>query len=677
MASLPPVAHNMTPAPAPVGLRASAAAASRPLLAPMVTPFPAPAASPALGSRASLYVGDLDRGVAEGQLFMIFSQVAPVASLRVCRDIAGRSLGYGYVNFHSREDAKRALETLNFVLVNGKSIRVMFSNRDPMLRNNGKANVFIKNLESDIDNKALNDIFSGFGTILSCKVATNLSGHSKGYGFVQFEDEKSAKDAINGLNGKLSNGKILFFEFTEDDLHQEFAPFGDITSAIVLKDADGKSKCFGFVNYEKLEYATEAIRIINGKMVKGTILYVARAQKKAERQAELKAKFERERTEKLKKFEGLNLYIKNLDDSINDVHLRNLFENFGEIASCKVMVDSQGRSMGYGFVSFQTAEAVHKAIDKMNGHMVGKKPLYVCVAQRKEERRAILVAHFARLQNIGLVEPVVPQNIPPHLLYSSPVAPVMFSPQVSGLGYHHYTQPHIYPLISLGGPNAMMAYNMMSPMHHGQRVDSWRGVGQEISRQHQRVHQNVNQNITYLANVRNGPTNDAMAILDFVTPIVARSLAPTDPTGPANVRNGPTNDAMAILDFVTPIVARSLAPTDPTGPGTYTLERSNVTADQEKQHQILGKKLYTLVEQLEPEFTEKVTKILLELEKTEVLHLIESANDLREKVCQAMEALRCRKAEDASEAANVTCTLLSSSSSKDSTSLVSSSSSID
>uniref|UniRef100_A0ACD6AHE5 Uncharacterized protein n=1 Tax=Avena sativa TaxID=4498 RepID=A0ACD6AHE5_AVESA len=482
MARLPHVAPNLMPSPTPVGLRASAAMASHPLLTP--------AASPVLGSRASLYVGDLDRVVAEGQLFMLFSQVAPVASLRVCRDIAGRSLGYGYVNFHSREDAKRALETLNFVLVNGKSIRVMFSNRDPMLRNNGKANVFIKNLESDIDNKALNDIFSGFGTILSCKVATNLSGHSKGYGFVQFEDEKSAKDAINGLNGKLSNGKILFVglfirrqdrqhicvmrkftnvyiknfptEFTEDDLHQEFAPFGDITSAIVMKDADGKSKCFGFVNYEKPEYATEAIRIINGKMVKGTILYVARAQKKAERQAELKAKFERERTEKLKKFEGLNLYIKNLDDSIND-----------------------------------------------------------------------------------------------------------------------------------------------------------------------RVHQNVNQNITYLANVRNGPTNDAMAILDFVTPIVARSLAPTDPTGP----------------------------------GTYTLERSTVTADQEKQHQ-------TLVEQLEPEFTEKVTKILLELEKTEVLHLIESANDLREKVCQAMEALRCRKAEDASEADNVTCTLLSSSSSKDSTSLV-------
>lgn len=96
MASLPHVAPNLMPAPTPVGLRASAAMASHPLLTP--------AASPALGSRASLYVGDLDRGVAEGQLFMIFSEVAPVASFRVCRDIAGRSLGYGYVNFHTRED---------------------------------------------------------------------------------------------------------------------------------------------------------------------------------------------------------------------------------------------------------------------------------------------------------------------------------------------------------------------------------------------------------------------------------------------------------------------------------------------------------------------------------------------------------------------------------------------
>jgi polyadenylate-binding protein len=66
--------------------------------------------------------------------------------------------------------AKNALHTLNFIHINGKSISVMLSNRDPMLWNNGQANVFIKNLEPNIDSKGLNDQFSGFGTILSCKV---------------------------------------------------------------------------------------------------------------------------------------------------------------------------------------------------------------------------------------------------------------------------------------------------------------------------------------------------------------------------------------------------------------------------------------------------------------------------------------------------------------------------
>ena len=71
----------------------------------------------------------------------------------------------------------------------------MFSNRDPMLRNNGHANVFIKNIEPTIDNKGLKDICSRFGPIYSCKVALDLNGQSEGYGFVQFEDDKSAKDA--------------------------------------------------------------------------------------------------------------------------------------------------------------------------------------------------------------------------------------------------------------------------------------------------------------------------------------------------------------------------------------------------------------------------------------------------------------------------------------------------
>ena len=86
------------------------------------------------------------------------------------------------------------------------------------------------------------------------------------------------------------------------------------------------------------EHIFKAVEELNGKDINGRELYVGRAQKKAERQAELKDKFERLKTERVNRYHGVNLYVKNLDDSIDDETLRYHFSQFGGISSAKVSV---------------------------------------------------------------------------------------------------------------------------------------------------------------------------------------------------------------------------------------------------------------------------------------------------------------------------------------------------
>lgn len=599
----------------------------------------------------SLYVGDLDWNVSDAQLYELFNQLGQVVSVRVCRDSSTqRSLGYGYVNYSTPQDASRAIDVLNFTPLNGKPIRIMYSNRDPSARRSGAANIFIKNLDKAIDNKALHDTFSTFGNILSCKIATDPSGQSKGYGFVQFDNEESAQNAIDKLNGMLLNDKQVYVgpflrkqerdtvlnktkfnnvyvknlseSTTEDDLKNVFGEFGTITSAIVMKDGDGNSKCFGFVNFESADDAAEAVEGLNGKKFDEKEWYVGKAQKKSEREQELKGKFEQSVKEAADRFQGVNLYVKNLDDSIDDDKLKDMFAEYGTITSCKVMREPSGISRGSGFVAFSTSEEASRALSEMNGKMVVSKPLYVALAQRKEERRARLQAQFSQMRPVAIAPAVGPRMpmYPPgapgigQQIFYGQGPPAMIPPQ-AGFGYQQQFVPGIRP----GGapmPNFFMP--MVQQGQQAQHPPGRRGPGSV--QQAQQPLQLMQQQMLPRGRVYRYPPGRNMP--DVSIPGVGGggmlSLPPYDMGGM------PLRDAAAMPQPM-PISALATA-------------LANAPPDQ--QRTMLGESLYPLVDQLEHEMAAKVTGMLLEMDKTEVLHLLESPDALKAKVSEAMEVLR-------------------------------------
>ncbi|GFS95731.1 polyadenylate-binding protein 1 [Nephila pilipes] len=258
----------------------------------------------------SLYVGNLHPECTEATLYQKFASLGKILNIHICREVdTGSSLGYGYVNFEENSDAEKALSMMNYDLVKGRAIRLMWTKRNDS-KSNMSANLFIKNIDLNIDEKTLYDIFANYGSIVSLKVATDDSGHSRGFGFVQFETEASANEAIGDLSGKLIRGRKMYVSkfiprekkndqfrniyiknfqnaMKDEDLRELCKKFGTILSSKVMTDKNGESRGFGFVCFEDADSAKKAVQDLNELYLGGRKIYAGRAKKKSERRAEV------------------------------------------------------------------------------------------------------------------------------------------------------------------------------------------------------------------------------------------------------------------------------------------------------------------------------------------------------------------------------------------------------
>nr|GMD49448.1 splicing factor 3B subunit 4 [Ipomoea batatas] len=150
-------------------------------------------------------------GVSEELLWELFVQAGPVVNVYVPKDrVTNAHQGYGFVEFRSEEDADYAIKVLNMIKLYGKPIRVNKASQDKKSVDVG-ANLFVGNLDPDVDEKLLYDTFSAFGVIVSNpKIMRDPeTGNSRGFGFISYDSFEASDAAIEAMNGQyLCNRQI-------------------------------------------------------------------------------------------------------------------------------------------------------------------------------------------------------------------------------------------------------------------------------------------------------------------------------------------------------------------------------------------------------------------------------------------------------------------------------------
>lgn len=162
---------------------------------------------------ATVYVGNIDTQADDEIIHELFTQAGPVVNVHLPRDrVTGAHQGFGFVEFNNVSDANYAVNILKMIRLYGKPLRVNEGSSDKTNKHGVGANLFIGNLDQEVDEKVLFDTFSAFGTVFDVPkvVRDSDTGNSKGHGFVSFNEFEAADTAIDAMNGQyLMNRKIV------------------------------------------------------------------------------------------------------------------------------------------------------------------------------------------------------------------------------------------------------------------------------------------------------------------------------------------------------------------------------------------------------------------------------------------------------------------------------------
>lgn len=185
-------------------------------------------------SYEALFIGDLDINITESHLVKIFSKYDSFISSKICiNKFTKKSLGHGYLNFGTKEDAELAIEELNYTKIMSKEIRLMPSMRDIKNRTTVGTTVLFSNIPTsgfNFTTRIFFEAFRKYGKILTCKLE-----NSNNVAYITYFQKEDAENVIRLFNGVSLNHHIITCSiFTEkylrEKIEQQVINIGNINS---------------------------------------------------------------------------------------------------------------------------------------------------------------------------------------------------------------------------------------------------------------------------------------------------------------------------------------------------------------------------------------------------------------------------------------------------------------
>jgi len=416
------------------------------------------------------------------------------------------------VLFKDYESANQCRIEMNLRKLRGKSVRIMWDERDTSIRYNTKNNLFIKGIPKTTTPREVYEYFLQFGDISSCKINEDDFGNHNGYGYITYYNIDDAQKAIEETKDKTifgtNNIEITHFQkkneriinsndsqkiyisnfpekYNESDITKLCSEYGKVENCNIF--LDNLAKKFGIIQFSSENEAKEALNKLNEKEIDGKKIMAKLFQTKYEHKQYLQNSTKRINEQNA----NCNLYIKNIPLTAKEEDLNRIFSKYGNVISVKIeknKIEKKGDkgkfelvSKGFGYLSFDKPESAKNAIEDLNGkYLPGfeswNRTLIIELFMTKNERK------FAENQHLNSTNYFINPNNPPYNY-------------VGGFPY-----PYSYPLPGPMPPMSFNQYNNYGNNYNYGFKKNWRGGNKNNYR-------NNFRNNNYRGNKKNNNNN--------------------------------------------------------------------------------------------------------------------------------------------------------------------------